>query len=358
MSNIKNILGIAMAFVGVVVGAGFASGQEVLQFFSSFGYWGLVGGVVSGLCFAVLGMAVGELSQVSVSHSFKEGLYLICGPRLGIVADIMITFFMYAIAVVMFAGGGSLMEQQWGVPAEYGSIMVMVVTVLIVFLRVNRVLAIIGSVTPLLVLMVVLLCIYSWSTRTLPLDELDVIANTKPQGADHWLIAALLYVSYNMVVGAPFLMIACSQATSRRNALLGGLVGGLLLGILIVLISTSVFGRIDTIGSAALPMLMLATEQSRLLGTLISVVIFAMILTTSVGVLFSFSARIFQPNTLKFNIGTAIAGGLGLIGAKVGFISLVGTVYPFFGYFGFVLMAWILIAWFRLRCLPHKKTTL
>ncbi|AWG34450.1 MULTISPECIES: YkvI family membrane protein [Alcaligenes] len=357
MSNIRNILGIAMAFVGVVVGAGFASGQEVLQFFSSFGYWGLLGGVVSGLCFTILGMAVGELSQVSVSHSFKEGLYLICGPRLGVVVDIMITFFMYAIAVVMFAGGGSLMEQQWGVPAQYGSVAVMLITVLIVFLRVDRVMAFIGSVTPILVLMMVFLCIYSWNTRDLPLEELDVIAHTKPQGAGHWLVGALLYVSYNMVVGAPFLMIAGAQATSRRNALLGGLVGGLLLGFLIVLISAGVFGRIDTIGSAALPMLMLATEQSRLLGTIMSVVVFAMILTTSVGVLYSFSARIFTPNTRKFNIGTAIAGVLGLVGAKIGFINLVGTVYPFFGYLGFVLMAWILIAWFRLRRLQSRNAT-
>lgn len=357
MSNIKNILGIAMAFVGVVVGAGFASGQEILQFFSSFGYWGLLGGVVSGLCFTILGMAVGELSQVSVSHSFKEGLYLICGPRLGVVVDIMITFFMYAIAVVMFAGGGSLMEQQWGVPAQYGSIAVMLITVLIVFLRVDRVMAFIGSVTPILVLMMIFLCIYSWNTRDLPLEELDVIAQTKPQGAGHWLVGSLLYVSYNMVVGAPFLMIAGGQATSRRNALLGGLVGGLLLGFLIVLISAGVFGRIDTIGSAALPMLMLATEQSKLLGTIMSVVIFAMILTTSVGVLYSFSARIFTPNTRKFNIGTAIAGVLGLVGAKIGFINLVGTVYPFFGYLGFVLMAWILIAWFRLRRLQSRNAT-
>lgn len=357
MSNIKNILGIAMAFVGVVVGAGFASGQEILQFFSSFGYWGLLGGVVSGLCFTILGMAVGELSQVSVSHSFKEGLYLICGPRLGVVVDIMITFFMYAIAVVMFAGGGSLMEQQWGVPAQYGSIAVMLITVLIVFLRVDRVMAFIGSVTPFLVLMMIFLCIYSWNTRNLPLEELDVIAHTKPQGTGHWLVGSLLYVSYNMVVGAPFLMIAGAQATSRRNALLGGLVGGLLLGFLIVLISAGVFGRIDTIGSAALPMLMLATEQSKLLGSIMSVVIFAMILTTSVGVLYSFSARIFTPNTRKFNIGTAIAGVLGLVGAKIGFINLVGTVYPFFGYLGFVLMAWILIAWFRLRRLQSRNAT-
>lgn len=349
MSDFKNILRIAMAFVGVVVGAGFASGQETLQFFSSFGYWGLLGGVVSGLCFAVLAMAVGELSQVSVSQSFKEGIYLICGRHLGVPVDIMITFFMFAIAVVMFAGGGSLLEQQWGVPAKYGSVAVMLVTVLIVFLRVDKVLAFIGSITPLLVLMVMFLCFYAWNTQQLPMDELNDIAQTKPQGAGHWLVAALLYVSYNMVVGAPFLMIAGSQASSKRNAMLGGLLGGVILGLLIVLISSGVFGRIDTIGSAALPMLLLASEQSAVLGTVMAVVIFAMILTTAVGVLYSFSARILPVNTMKFNVGTAVAGVLALVGAEVGFINLVGTVYPFFGYLGFVLIAAILIAWLRLR---------
>jgi uncharacterized membrane protein YkvI len=36
-------LKVAFAYIGTVVGAGFASGQEILQFFSYFGYWGLVG---------------------------------------------------------------------------------------------------------------------------------------------------------------------------------------------------------------------------------------------------------------------------------------------------------------------------
>ena len=37
----KRILLIASAFIGVIVGAGFASGQEVLQYFTSFGIMAL-----------------------------------------------------------------------------------------------------------------------------------------------------------------------------------------------------------------------------------------------------------------------------------------------------------------------------
>lgn len=350
MSNFMNIARIAMAFAGVVVGAGFASGQETLQFFSSFGYpAGLIGAVISGLCFMILAMAVGDLSQVEVSQSYKEGIYLICGKYLGLVVDIMITFFMFAIAVVMFAGGGSLLEQQWGIPAMAGSVAVMIVTVVIVCMRIERVITFIGSITPVLVAMVIIVSLYAWATHTVPVEDLNLAAQATPRGAGNWFIAALLYVSYNMVVGAPFLMIVGGQGASRRNAWLGGALGGGLLGVLILLIGSGVFVRINDVGMAALPMLMLATEMSSWLGTLMAIVIFAMILNTAVGVLYAFSARIFPVETMTFRVGTAMAGLIGLVGAKLGFITLVGTVYPFFGYLGFVLMAAILIGWLRLR---------
>ena len=50
-------LKIAGAFVGVIVGAGFASGRELLLFFVDFGVWGLVGALVSAALFTFLGMA-------------------------------------------------------------------------------------------------------------------------------------------------------------------------------------------------------------------------------------------------------------------------------------------------------------
>ena len=56
MSAFKEISKIAGAFVGVIVGAGFASGQEILQFFTSFGVYGLIGCVVAGLTFVFLSM--------------------------------------------------------------------------------------------------------------------------------------------------------------------------------------------------------------------------------------------------------------------------------------------------------------
>lgn len=48
----KKAFQIAGAYIGVIVGAGFASGQEILQFFTSFGWISIAGTCMATLLFA------------------------------------------------------------------------------------------------------------------------------------------------------------------------------------------------------------------------------------------------------------------------------------------------------------------
>ena len=57
----KQSIQIALAYMSVVIGGGFASGQEVLQFFTGYGLVGIVGTLVSGLMFAFLGMQIARM---------------------------------------------------------------------------------------------------------------------------------------------------------------------------------------------------------------------------------------------------------------------------------------------------------
>ena len=49
MQLFKESIMVAFAFVGVVVGAGFATGQEIFQFFTSNGIYSISGIIVTGL---------------------------------------------------------------------------------------------------------------------------------------------------------------------------------------------------------------------------------------------------------------------------------------------------------------------
>ncbi|KFN93267.1 hypothetical protein TMU3MR103_0002 [Tetragenococcus muriaticus 3MR10-3] len=52
-----------MAFVGIIIGAGFASGQEILQYFTSFGIWGIIGTIVSVFIFGFFGFVIVDMGQ-------------------------------------------------------------------------------------------------------------------------------------------------------------------------------------------------------------------------------------------------------------------------------------------------------
>lgn len=349
MNAFKEICKIAGAFVGVIVGAGFASGQEILQFFASFGSIGLWGCLVAGVFFVVLSMAFAGMGQKLKAESHKEVINAMFGKHVGLVFDVLITFFLFAVTVVMLAGAGSLLHQWLGVPELWGSILTTVLTVLIICLDVSSVIAFIGAVTPFLMLMTVVIAGYVLSTPHAGVEALDAAAVAQPKGAGHWLIAALLYVSYNIVAGMPFLVIMGGQASSRRVALWGGVVGGVLLTVLMLFIAASMYLRMDSIGGLPMPMLSIATQMSPWLGHVMSLVIFGMILNTAVGMLYAFMARIVPAGTKQFRVGSAVSGALAMLGSLVGFITLVGMVYPIYGYIGFVLMALGLLGWLRMN---------
>ncbi|MNJ72922.1 hypothetical protein D3C77_696410 [compost metagenome] len=97
-----------------------------------------------------------------------------------------------------------------------------------------------------------------------------------------------------------------------------------------------------------MPMLSIASELSPTLGVIMCVIIFGMIVNTAVGMLYSFLARLLPAGTRSFQVGAVGAGVAAFVCSLIGFISLVGQVYPFFGYLGFVVMLAVLIGWIRL----------
>ena len=87
-----------------------------------------------------------------------------------------------------------------------------------------------------------------------------------------------------------------------------------------------------------------------------SLAIFGMILNTAVGMLYAFVARILPAGGTPFRLGTTVAGIAALAGSFVGFIKLVGVVYPIYGYIGFLLMGCTL-CWLRSRAAPSHKAS-
>jgi len=341
---------IAGAFVGVIVGAGFASGRELMQFFGSFGWPGVLGIPVAGALFVFFAMTLATLGKQYASASHKPVIYAICGRWLGLFVDVLIAFLMFAVAVVMLAGGGAILEQMAGIPALWGNIATLVLTIGIVCLDLRRVIGFIGSVTPLLLVVTLIVAVMSLTNRDMDWAALEVtIVQEQQQAASHWFVAALLYVSYNLIAGAPFLIIMAGQSANRRTAVWGGIAGGLLLTALMLLIVLGMFSQVDKLSGVAMPTLLLASQLSPVLGALMAVTVFGMILNTAVGMVYAFCARILTPQTPQFRWAAVAVTVLAFLCSLVGFMQLIGFVYPAFGWLGFVLMACTAAAFVRCK---------
>lgn len=342
------VLKIASAFIAVVVGAGFASGQEILQFFTSFGYIGTFSAIISMCLFTYFGWIILKVGSRMQTTSYKEAIEKISGYWLGKLIDIVLIGTLFGVGVVMIAGAGSLVQQQFGLSPIVGSFGLAIVVICTMFQQVNKVISIISATVPLLVISIVVVAVYSIITMEQPISILDPIAKSYPSSVPHWGIAAVNYVSYNLAIGAGMGFLIGGAEPDEGKAAWGGLVGGLVIGILILLTHLAIFSRINTVIDVEMPILLLANNISREFGTVMTVVLLGMIFSTAVGAFYTFVQRFFEVNQVNQWFAVIVTVMLGFAASFIGFTKLVALFYPLIGYLGLVLMIILIISPFKL----------
>lgn len=344
----KKILKMGSAFIGIIVGAGFASGNEIMTYFTSFGYLGMIGAVLCTALFAYLGMTLTRLGSRMKTPSHKEVIYKISGRYFGIIVDLVIIFTLFGVGVVMLAGAGANLNQQFGLPSYVGSLLMIVLVFMTVLLNVDKVVAVIGSVTPFLIVTIVAVSIYSIVTMDTTFAALEPIAKELPTTLPNWFISAINYVSFNIAVGASMAIVMGGAEENEKTAAWGGFVGGLGLGIMILLSHLAIFSQVDVVSGTELPMLALVNNISPIFAFFMAIILYGMIFNTAVSMFYAFGARFTQSGTMKFKVfvGVSLIIGYGL--SFFGFTKLVSTLYPIVGYLGLFLVVALIIASFRM----------
>ena len=341
----RKSLQIGGAFVGLIVGAGFASGQEIMQFFTSFGMMGMIGALFATAAFAFLGMILAQLGTDLQTTSHKEVMYHIGGRLIGSILDVLITVILFGIAVVMFAGSGATFHQVFGIDPLVGSILMVAITIATLLLNVKNIISIVAVVTPYLMAIIFVILLYSIFTMDISLTQAEEMAKAQPSAASSWFISAILYVSYNIAGAAAMLIVMGGTVKDRRVSGLGGVFGGIMLGALIILINIAVYVKIDVVAGVDMPTLALANQINPAMGFLMSFALLAMMYNTAVGMLYAFTVRFVTPKHKYFKPSLIVIGLAGFFVSLVGFTTLVGKMYATMGYFGIALIITIIYTW-------------
>ena len=102
---------IAFAYIGVIVGAGLSSGQDLLQYFISFGQIGLIGVLLLGLLNAAFGKIMLSLGSYYRADNHEEVFTQISHPIITRILDFVLIAGSFIMGFVMIAGAGSNLEQ-------------------------------------------------------------------------------------------------------------------------------------------------------------------------------------------------------------------------------------------------------
>ena len=122
------------------------------------------------------------VQETGGSSHHDEVFERITHPALRRVIDVVLVFSGFAMGFVMLAGAGANLEQQFGLPAWAGSALCAVLVILTAFLDFDRIMKVIGVFTPMIIVAITILTIYSLATPHPSVAELNTAATTRWQG--------------------------------------------------------------------------------------------------------------------------------------------------------------------------------
>ena len=344
---LKNAIGIAFAFIGVLVGAGFASGQETMQYFIAFGTQGIWGAALSSALMLIAGVSILQLGSYFQANEHMEVLGSVSSKVMSWILDIATITTLFSIGFVMYAGAGANLNQRFGWPVWIGATLMLALVLVIGMMDVDKVTAAVGAVTPLLLFFVIFGCIWTLYTSDLDWSNLNAQAQEVSTTLPNWWISSLNYTGLNAICVASMALVIGGNYLDTRAAGLGGFLGGMGYLVMLLLLSCGLLAAVGSIAGDAMPMLTLITNIHPVLGFIMSLVIFGMIFATALGMFFALGKRLARGRQERFRPIFITTCLIGFALSFVGFKTLVSVVYPILGYLGILLVAVLAAAWLR-----------
>lgn len=341
--RLRSVLKYAGAYIAWVIGSGFATGQEILQFFSSFGERSLAVLVVNLIGFTALGVIL-----LSVGFDHKETKDFnhyehYCGKWIGKVYRIVIPVTLALLISVLISAAGATVEQYFDLNPVLGS-GIMAILILAVYLAgFEKMVRIVSGISPFVIIFTVFVGLTTLFRDGSALSETEAFAALgESQAAPHWLLSALLYLSLNFICGSTYYTALGRNADTRENAVAGVVLGAAAILITLAAMNYAILSNAKEIAAYPVPTLYLARKISGVFAAVFSVILLMGMFSSCATTVWSFCSECFAKDPKKNRIFSVIVVCLCTLLGFVPFGNLMSVVYPMIGYAGLVYMGAVL----------------
>ena len=326
------VSGIAATFIGTVVGAGFASGQEIYQFFGRYGFYGIIGIIIAVMIMGAAGAKVFYFGSLLKPKSYKDLLNFLLGPELAKIIDVFILLFFIILIAVMFAGCGTVFETT-GLGYWTGIVVTGIILMITLFKELSGLISANLIIVPFMFIGCLGVSVHAIITR----DTASVHALTKNVNGLKCLLAALQFSAYNIVLSFPVLLSLGDRFPLKKRLRLGSWLGSIGLGIMAGFIHWAILTH-PVSSSNALPMVGLAKNVGNWAFLSYAVVLWGEMFSTLLADCYGVAKRLAAFSGWPYPIWVLILCLTGIFIARFGFVNLIAKFYPLYGYICFIVL--------------------
>lgn len=333
----KDIFKVSFVIIGTMIGAGFASGQEIYLFFNHYGKIGILGIIISCTLTALIIYSTFKILIKKHIHTHSELLEnLNKNKKINNIIEIMIKSFLAVSFFIMVAGFSAYFKQEFKIPT-YISAIVMAVLCYITFMNDTKGIVSINTVLiPFLTIFIFYLGI-----KNLPFTINNIQNDTTSVFSLGWIISSILYASYNSILLIPILIEMSDYMNTKCKIKKTSIMCGIILAILgICLFGLLLRGDISIV-KMELPLMQVVKQFGNIYKLIYGVVIIIAIFTSAIAAGYGFLKNI-TTDKKKYKKNAILICLISIIIAPLGFSNLVSFLYPIFGILGLIQFCVIL----------------
>ena len=334
MNKKLNFFTVATMYIGVIMGAGFASGRECWQFFGIFGDNGYKGILITCIGFLVVSVMI---SYIAIStHTIQLGALIspVESKLIYKLIENILAIIYYSMLIAMASAGA----------------IITALTLHTVLESFSRMSSIFKKFVPILFSMCVLAIIIVLLTQN-KVSESNLLINHN--SSISWQRSSMLFLSYNCM-GMMTVAGSCAvSAKSTKHAISGAILGVILLTVITLMLLTVLLINPGFSSNLNLPMVGWSEAINTKFGLLYAFVLMGAIYQTATSTYYGFSITINNTPMKKtiLSIGAIIAFVAGLTDFK----KIVAILYPTQGYIGGIILILVALNFIKIIINKLKK---
>ncbi|WP_085522496.1 YkvI family membrane protein [Tuberibacillus sp. Marseille-P3662] len=329
----------------VLIGGGYATGREIVEYGAKYGALGWIGGLTIFIGFTIMAILTFELARMFQAYDYRSLMKRLIGP-FWVLYDIIYLLLAILIISIMASATGEILENTLGLNYWVGVIGVAAIVGVLNFYGKGLIEKFKTFGTAALFIGYIIFGILVISTTWDQAKEVLSSGDTSYMSGEVSLLSVLwsgiLYVGYNLAV-YPATLFTIKRQKARKESVISGIIAGVLMTIPWFLTYISILGFYpsENVLGASVPWLEMLNGYSYWVIILFGIVVGWTLIETSSGMIHAFLDRINQhivekrhrqltkPQQALVAMG---ALALSVILARVGVINLISKGYTWMGY--------------------------